>query len=363
MVRQRAVWLAFLPAARQGRAAMQVKFTVYNCGTGYNRNKNDVAAELNRQTQSLHMINDGPGGGSAGFLGIKKARGLLGGVGVDANVEATIDEIVKLNTVDSMVVNMCGWSRGAVTCFKIATALKARQDTQNIKINIFAIDPVPGGSGINNHMWQAIGVKENVGMISVVLSPHDRRSLFAPCFPPVLGPSTDVNLMPGDHSTIVEPHGERTEACELVLDMAKRFLIARGTVFKNASTLSNAEVLEKYAMIAQHFDDYAHFAKGAKGKFDKRFDGARMIRDVNRKEIGQVLPVKPAFFLNENHRELYSGMFPCLAKEIDLPPDRAFSQASQSKWMPEFDGMMNKLIETSKMTLYYITACIAKQGR
>lgn len=42
---------------------MQMKFTAYNCGTGYNRNANDVVAQLNRETISPHMITDGPGGG------------------------------------------------------------------------------------------------------------------------------------------------------------------------------------------------------------------------------------------------------------------------------------------------------------
>lgn len=41
-------------------------------------------------------------------------------------------------------VNIIGWSRGAVTCLKMANKLfEIFEDTLNI--NIFAIDPVPGG--------------------------------------------------------------------------------------------------------------------------------------------------------------------------------------------------------------------------
>jgi len=34
--------------------AMQVKFAVYNCRTGFNRNNDDVVAQLKRETLSEH---------------------------------------------------------------------------------------------------------------------------------------------------------------------------------------------------------------------------------------------------------------------------------------------------------------------
>jgi hypothetical protein len=137
---------------------MQLKFTAYNCGTGYNRNRNDVIAQLNRETISLHMITDGPGGGGpygqAG--GAWKVSGLLGGKGVDANVQTVVDKVRQLASgVASVVLNMCGWSRGAITCVKIANVLNADPHTSGIPVNIFAIDPVPGGSSLNNHCGKA----------------------------------------------------------------------------------------------------------------------------------------------------------------------------------------------------------------
>lgn len=342
---------------------MQLRYTVYNCGTGYNRNCNDVVAQLNRETVSLHLITDGPGGGGwtgGNPGGASKLGGLIGGSGVDANVAAALEEIGR-HKVASMVLNMCGWSRGAVTCFKIARALWENPETRSIAVNIFAIDPVPGGSAFNNHMWRGIDVASNVRLCRVILSQHDRRSLFAPYIPPVTGPFMDVDLMPGDHSTIVEPHASRVEASELVKDMAKRFLSARGTVFGGSGLLSPQQILERYARIAETFDDYAQFAKGAPSKPDKRFLGERTWRDVNRKAVGKILPTKPAFFLNEHHRETCRGLYPNLVREIDLSPREAFFDRSRPSWLPDFDRMADEAPRHTVMTIFYIQTCQASR--
>ena len=346
---------------------MQLKFTAYNCGTGYNRFANDVIAQLNRETISPHMITDGAGGGGPQGQpgGAWKIAGLLAGKGVDANVAAVVSEVQRLlgEGYTDMVLNMCGWSRGAVTCIKIANALNADHATSRIPVNIFAIDPVPGGSCLNNHMWHSIDMTPNIRICNLVLSQHDRRSLFAPYYPPVLGPFTDVDIMPGDHSTVVEAKPGRMEAYELVKDMAKRFLMARGTTLAPRDLLTPPEVLKRYALIAEHFDDYAHFAKGASKDWEKRFKGERTIRDVNRHDVAQMLPVKPQFFLNEHHRIVFQELFPNLTNELDLPPERAFSQVTRARWEPEIDRMMDAgMVEQGRMVLLYYLACEAKRG-
>jgi len=162
---------------------MQLKFTSYNCGTGYNRYSNDVVAQLYWETVTNCCVTDGVGGGgpqgNAG--GAWKISGLIGGVGVDANVGFVVNEVKSRHSSanQNMIVNMLGWSRGAMTCIKIANALNADTATRTIPVNIFAIDPVPGGSCINNHMWRSIQMTPNIRMCNVVLSQHDRRSLFA----------------------------------------------------------------------------------------------------------------------------------------------------------------------------------------
>lgn len=342
---------------------MPTAYTLYNCGTGYNRNASDIVARLNRETQSPHFITDGVGSG--GFKpgkghnpgGKTTLGGLLGGSGADDNVEAGVDAVTQAMRAGPIIVNMCGWSRGAVTCYKVANALAANPATADIRVNIFAVDPVPGGSALNNHMWRNIGATANIGISAVVLAQHDRRSLFAPVYPTVEGPFTDVDIMPGDHSTIVEYKEGRAEAHELVYDMAKRFLRARGTRFADDSQLSVVEILRRYALIAEHFDDYAQFAKGVSGKPKDRFKAQRPIRDDQRKVVGHMLPFKPAFFLNEHHRETCRTLYPYTVSEIDLPMNQAFASERRDKWMAEFDRMDTDCVEHAKMLLFYISAC------
>ncbi len=342
---------------------MPTPFTIYNCGTGYNRSANDIVARLNRETASAHIIHDGPGSG--GFVpggghnpgGKTTLGGLIGGSGVDANVASGVAAVKQSLLSGPILVNMCGWSRGAVTCFKIASALAEDPSTKNIKVNIFAVDPVPGGSAFNNDMWKKIAVTGNLGMCSVVLAQHDRRKLFAPVYPTVDGPFTDVDIMPGDHSTIVEYKEGRSEAHELVCDMAKRFLRARGTTFKDSSLLGPIDILRRYALIAEHFDDYAQFAKGVSGKPKDRFKSSRPIRDDKRKVVGQMLPVKPAFFINEHHRETCRTLYPQIVNEVDRPMRDAFADSRRHLWMTEFDRMSDDVSEHAKMTLFYIMSC------
>src|SRR5690606_31402337 len=156
-------------------------FTVYNCGTGYNRGKNDIVARLSRDTNQPQIIHDGPGsGGFNPFRGRNPGGkstlgGLLAGSGVSANVESGLRAGADARRNGPLVVNMCGWSRGAITCFKLAHAMANDAVTRDVPVNIFAVDPVPGGSALNNHMWKNCGTSPNLRMCNVVLAQHDRR--------------------------------------------------------------------------------------------------------------------------------------------------------------------------------------------
>lgn len=353
---------------------MPIPLTIYNCGTGYNSTSSDIVAQLHRETQSVKHINDGPGSGSVnpfkgdGPGGKLKIAGMVRGAGVDANVDAAVTEVRRRARHwppgTGMVVNMCGWSRGAVTCFKIANKLHDDPETSHIKVNIFAIDPVPGGVANSNHMWQNIGLSDNVVACSVVLAQHDRRKLFAPVYPTANGPFTDVDVMPGDHSTIVESTGERTEAHQLVYDMAKRFLGLRGTLFSYAP-LSSGAVLNLYARIAAQFDDYASAGKGA-GKVNPRrlkIEDSRPVYTDAGTEMGRMLPTQPAFFLNEHHRQTCRLAYPRIVNEIDLPPREAFALGRSSTWKPELDKMKSDTPAHAEILESYILLCGSARSR
>src|ERR1043166_8070365 len=138
-------------------------FTIYNCGTSHNRqNLDETVADLARRTAGVEnrdwMINDGPGSssksphnGSALERGLAAqaktpgtrdpisgrsngawfatAKGVTTGFGWEANVAHTM--AVLDATIDlPRVINMAGWSRGAVTCFMIAHALNENPRTK-----------------------------------------------------------------------------------------------------------------------------------------------------------------------------------------------------------------------------------------
>lgn len=345
--------------------------TLYCCGTGYNRDNRDVVANLNRITNSLHAIFDGPGsGGFVPFMGHNPGGGstiggLVAGVGVDSNVDAAIDEIKRRYTTNRMVVNLCGWSRGAVTCFKIANALATSTEStrlgrrlSDIPLNIFAIDPVPGGTFVNNHMWQGIQTTPNLRTCQVVLSQHDRRSVFAPVYPQYK-PGMDIDLMAGDHSTLVEPSGDRKEASELVHDWAKRFLRSHGTHFTDPRLLMDLEILARYARLAARFEEYAAAAKGSGFKLfgGGAWSGERILKDVQGTQIGSIRPVKPVFFLNEHHRETFRKSFPLLITELDKPAKQAFREDLVG-WIKEYNRLATLEPETAGMLAAYVKLCL-----
>ena len=148
------------------------------------------------------------------------------GVGVDENVEAVVYELQNTHSEawlrKDLTINMCGWSRGAVTCFKIANRLSKHKypGLRDVKIRIFAIDPVPGSDWFPNwHMWNGIELTDNVDAVKAILAEYDRRRSFAPILNEKMHGSTkekgfSYDTMPGNHSGIVEQKGEYKAAFE-----------------------------------------------------------------------------------------------------------------------------------------------------
>jgi hypothetical protein len=72
---------------------------------------------------------------------------MISGFGWEQNVEHAMAVIKAINAGSNQkieVINMAGWSRGAVACHMLPHALHADEDTKQIRVNIVALDPVPG---------------------------------------------------------------------------------------------------------------------------------------------------------------------------------------------------------------------------
>ena len=320
--------------------------TIYCCGTGYNRNKIDIVSTLNLETMQNHIILDGPGSGP-GFWRTPADKGFtpgasgvltggLFGVGLDANITAGRDWVAGiLREHPVSAINMCGWSRGGVTCLKFAHAVNALTNSPDwqafkthpmaIDVNIFAIDPVPGSTGpANAHSWRNVGLAPNVRRYTVVYAQHESRRQFAPIVPSQLGRAfVTMEVMAGTHSSVagtmdnLELFGE---SAELVYDMAKRFLMSCGTKFVRRSLLDSTGILERYAKILLNFDDYQRVGK--KG-FGLGGLGVGSPKRSLQSDKGVQLPAGftpekiPGFFVNDHHRDAMMAQYPSLVGLLD----------------------------------------------
>lgn len=165
--------------------------------------------------------------GSSGGLG-RGIKGATGG-GVEENVDNTIELIRALNLAGLKpdAINMLGWSRGAVTCIRIAYKLFQSQDVnlRNIPIRIFAVDPVAGFG--HNKEADAKTLTPNVHFYLATLATGETRRFFKPIAGDRLviqDPLTTkawVVPMPGHHSDTAK---NNNNIGKLVFNLAYRFL-------------------------------------------------------------------------------------------------------------------------------------------
>jgi hypothetical protein len=340
---------------------MPSAFTVYCCGTNFHRDSEDVVGRMYRATAANECyINDGPGsgtwkpnrfGGRSNPGGASKVGGLVFGVGVDANIEGTIRHIAGLKPLPR-IVNMCGWSRGGVTCVKIANVMhRMGPPLSTIAVNVFAIDPVPGSNPGGGDMWKHIRLTPNVARFASVLAQHDDRlvNFFEPLYPKLDGPSVvDIDVMPETHSSIVVfKGGGREDPAEVVQDMAARFLLTHGTAFRRPPRLlTPVELLARYGKIQANFVEFAH-VKSAADLGTKQ----RAVKDASGKTVGSLSMQKPPFWINEHHHELMLGTWPFVARTIDSNAPRALDGDARRRWDLEVAEMRQRCMEQAQTVI------------
>lgn len=244
-------------------------------------------------------------------------------------------------------VNIIGWSRGAVTCLKIANKLfEVFEDTLNV--NIFAIDPVPGG--YTKETPDMRNIPPNVRNYLAVLAldadggnfqPIDRTDikLLAPKSQHGKGGNPDslnsqrikphVHFLPipGNHSDVVnvklsDPLVENSAI--LCRHLAWQFLTAHGTPMKQELRLPNNEVSECYDRMLPELGQIAK--KASTGGWLSPVEGFKTERKV-RKHRGEYVREHNQY-INEHHR--------LCALRQDYPPapesDDQFLESDWTKW-------------------------------
>lgn len=310
---------------------MPAVFTIYNCGTSHNRqNLDETVADLAHRTTGSEnrdwMINDGPGSYShaAGksdtaaargraaqaktpgtrnpVSGLKEsaplavARGVIDGFGWEENVAHTM--AVLGATIDlPHTINMVGWSRGAITCFMIAHALRDNSRTSGIDVNIFAFDPVPGPGNFDDP--NKVTLPTNVRSYAAVVQEDERRKIFRPALTDAAeapGFKPRFYYLPGGHSSGV--FRTKSEVGLIGAFLAHRFLQKHGTVLQNPITLSSRDLCELYGRVRIDLAQYQ--AKGG---------GVLQALGVQRRAVANRF-LATGYFINDHHANQFRKTFP-----------------------------------------------------
>lgn len=331
-------------------------FTIYNCGTNYHKDSGDVVANLSADTSSASVINDGPGSGQfmpnvlggrpdptdwspvVSWFGI--VGGLFFGTGVEKNVERAIEAIKGLPSLPS-TLNMCGWSRGAVTCLKIANDLQKDPRLSSIRVNIFAIDPVPGTSFVgNDHMWKDIGLSGNIDRYMAIIAQHERRIEMTPVVPSTTDKRAWVDLMPGVHSSMVQETAGAPGPATLVRHLATKFLTEAGTKFFSPRLLDNYRILSIYDAIKRNWNAFKQLGEDEAGFIRRKMGNTlRPVKDDREGPNRTLLPRLAGFFVNNHHREVFAMTYPNVLVEINGVASDAFSPRRSNAWLPDMARM------------------------
>ena len=291
----------------------------------------------------------------------------LGG-GWDDNVYKVVWMITHLKwAMDQPLdtVNIIGWSRGAVTCLKMANKLfEVFEDT--IDVNIFAVDPVPGGFTPETKDTKTI--PPNVRDYLAVLAIDDNRSNFQPLDrtkvrllvpksqhgpggnpdsrnPQRLKPRVHFLPMPGNHSDLVNsglssvPVGA---SAKLIRHLAWRFLVAHNTPLTQAFDYSAAEIRQLYQELDTNRDT---IARAASSGLLSLVGGYRKERHV-RSHRGDYVRESDTY-INEHHRM-------CMLAQADAhcqDTEELFSETEFSAWN-----------EDKTLALPRAQACLEKMG-
>lgn len=230
------------------------------------------------------------------------------GIGVDENVVSMLNAITALVRVGEkpQAINMMGWSRGAVTCIRIAYFLYLNPDLRDIPVNIFAVDPV-AGQGHNNEV-DAYTINSNVKNYIATLAVNEDRGGFAPIGMQRLNFLSDetqraILPLPGIHSDTAK---FSSSSGILTFNLCARFLEYHGTDLHNglkaAYRLDDMKALKEYDKLLQ--GNKASKVKAGQGWFAKKTQGGAVKRTISTN-----FDVKSQFFINAHHKVLFRTLF------------------------------------------------------
>jgi hypothetical protein len=312
--------------------------TLFFMGTGHEVGKqfpNEKTGEshhhlftlMQRQLADDPQIKGGPGSADEPG-GHGKIRGVGFGTGWQDNVSESIAwlEQRQQRRPPLRSVNLVGHSRGAVTCILLAHAMAEKAGLRPLQVNIFAIDPVPGGytdffTFSNASPFQ---LPSNVREYTSILMENAGDPFFA-----CLSEGRNLRAM-GDTNVTQYPlpgkHGDATKSDFAVYPAARisAHLLA-SFLTDNSSTAEIAildwiredrELVEDYATLALHRITKKQSKKAATSWEVSRWvfpplwlnDRSRLVKNDYRSH---------PFYVNAHHAGLFNGSCGLVVDRID----------------------------------------------
>lgn len=240
-----------------------------------------------------------------------EVRGNVYGEGMDDNIRHAIASISEVwnGDLNGKTINLIGWSRGAITCIRIANWIKEFYGS-GPDIHIFAIDPVAGNDlGFESEDTYIIPdiVKKFVGIIVQ----DDKRGGFLPQDINRLQPQSQQNEFvllpfPGSHDTPCRAtkSTEYSDVPHITRYLAYHFLNDNGTQFKcpdKYSSFSPVNLSSMYANIKLKSSGYSMLGKAG---LVKAAMGGITQRAISG-ELDRYISHNTEFFVNEHHVECF----------------------------------------------------------
>lgn len=347
--------------ARLSNGAVTVGNYLINEGPGHGGGAVALPQQINpmtgapRQNLSLEKVFTGPSfadharGNTGGPKRFADTRGKLSGQGWDENTQRTVNLIQDLKFdkgQDFDTVNLVGWSRGAVTCTRIANLLFDVFDT-TLSCNIFAVDPVAGRDA-GEKMVDTKTLPPNVRDYVGILAMHEMRSTFKP------QDWSRVNLTGGHTKCIFLPmpgvHNAQVmvktppEAAYITRHLGYALLTKWGTKINTIpyGKLRAADVVcEEYARLVLSLSEHRHYQTSG---FGSRIAGGLSLR---RRDFAKHSKMdtytrggKESYWINEHHRACFASAYPDVYTLIfESPGSGEIKLTANSRFARFFDAV------------------------
>jgi hypothetical protein len=299
---------------------------------------------------------------------VKQTMAFSTGHGVEDNARHAIVTIANLRN-PPQTVNIIGFSRGAVTCLVIANMLyyggEGNEETgdtlfSNIKVNIFAIEPVAGkdvGLERDNRSRIPPSVENYVALLAI----GENRNYFAPQdLSRITVVSNHSNVLflpfPGKHSTLAQNNEPSAKELQSICwTLAFRFLDHFKSLHSIKPTLlTDAAILEAYAGVVNQSEQYATIKHTGVG--DRITGGGFGKREFSR-HLDQYTKHSD-YFINEHHRVAFKKLYPTLYGYF-------FGKSSQgavSGWQPDRNSTIGQEITKAQIAGPQLTESLRPLG-